>query len=134
MRADPEKIRMMTDLAIFEKNNKKNVFQVCEYYRLDYILWNVLLAFLRFTGMALIFFILYVIFRADLFFYNVNIKGITDTLKVIGSYYIAGAAVYSFISLIVYAVRYTHARKGLLLYASKLKKLARKYHYIKDSK
>jgi len=125
LRADPEKIRLMADLAIFEKNNEKNVFKVNEYYRSDYIMWHTLLAFLRYTIMSLFAFVIYVIFRADLFFYNVNLDGITKTLSQIGIYYLIGAAAYILISVIVYATKYQRARKGILLYATKLKRLAR---------
>ena len=124
-----EKIRLMTDLAIYEKHNEHDVFKINNYCRSDYIMWQMLLSFVRYTFVFMILFALYIIFRADTLFYNINLSGIGETLKRLGIIYGAGLALYLVITWIVCAARYKSARKGMLLYATKLKRLARKFRY-----
>ena len=127
-----EKVRLMTDLAIYEKKNESEVFKINNYYRSDYILWQILLAFVRYSFCFLVLLCLYVIFKADTLFYNINLSGITETFFSFGRYYIAGLLIYLGISWAVADYRYKKARKGILLYATKLKRLARRYHYDDD--
>jgi len=124
-----EKIRLMTDLAIYEKRNASDVFKINNYYRSDYILWHILLSFVRYTLCALILLGLYIVFKADTLFYNINLSGIQETLLHIARLYITGLAAYLVITWIVSDRRYKKARKGILLYATKLKRLARRFHY-----
>ena len=119
----------MTDLAIYEKKNEQDVFKINNYYRSDYIMWHMLLSLVRYTFVFLALFGLYILFRADTLFYNINLDGIGQTLKRLGYLYAAGLAVYLVITWFVCASRYKAARKGMLLYATKLKRLARKFHY-----
>ena len=127
--ANKEKIMLMTELAMYRKKNE-HIFQVNKYFGYDYIVWNLLLAAVRYTICAGIIAALFVIFRAETVFYNVNISGITNTLKIFAIYYFVGLAIYLIISFIVYRIRYNRARKGMLHYASKLKRLAKIYNYI----
>ena len=127
-----EKIRLMTDLAVYEKLHDDDVFKINNYYRSDYIIWGILLAIARYTLCFLMLFALYVIFKADIFFYNINLTGIRQTLVQSGFAYLAGLAVYVIVAYIVYARRYKRARKGILLYAIKLKRLAKHFGMLGD--
>ncbi|MBQ1423840.1 MAG: hypothetical protein IIY96_05315 [Lachnospiraceae bacterium] len=124
-----EKIRLMTDLAIYEKKNERDVFKINNYYKADYIMWHMLLSLVRYTFVFLVLFGMYVIFRADTLFYNINLDGIGQTLRHLGYIYALGLAVYLVITWLVCAARYRNARKGILLYATKLKRLARRFNY-----
>ncbi|MCI5791728.1 MAG: hypothetical protein MR011_00305 [Lachnospiraceae bacterium] len=124
-----EKIRLMTDLAIYEKKYENDVFKINKYYKSDYIFWHMMLAFIRFTVCFLICLMLYVIFKSDSFFYDINVNGIMAMFTKLIFHYIAGVIVYLMISAAVYSARYKRARKGMLFYATKLKRLARRYNY-----
>ena len=124
-----EKIRLMTDLAIYEKRYEKDVFKINRFYKSDYIFWNMLLAFVRYTACFVVCFILYIFFQSDSFFYSINVDGIMSIFTRLTVIYVVGAIVYLFISAAVYSARYKRARKGLLFYATKLKRLARRYNY-----
>ncbi len=124
-----EKIRLMTDLAIYEKKNERDVFKINNYYKSDYIMWHMLLSLVRYTFVFLVLFGMYVIFKADTLFYNINLDGIGQTLRRLGYLYAAGLVAYLVITWIVCATRYKNARKGILLYATKLKRLARRFRY-----
>lgn len=124
-----EKIRLMTDLAIYEKKYENDVFKINKFYKSDYIFWHLLLAFIRFTACFLICLMLYVIFRSDSFFYDINVNGIMSIFTKLIIYYAVGLVIYLMISAGVYSARYKRARKGMLFYATKLKRLARRYNY-----
>ncbi len=124
-----EKIRLMTDLAIYEKRYEKDVFKINRFYKSDYIFWNMLLAFVRYTACFVVCFILYIFFQSDSFFYSINVDGIMSIFTRLTVIYVVGAIVYLFISAAVYSARYKRARKGMLFYATKLKRLARRYNY-----
>ena len=44
-----EKIRLMTDLAIYEKKNDEKVFKINDYYKGDYISGHLIWAFIRYS-------------------------------------------------------------------------------------
>lgn len=124
-----EKVRLMTDLAMYRKKNEQ-IFRVTKYFGYDYIVWHMLLAAVRYTICALVLAALFVVFDAEDFFYNVNLDGLAETLMGFVKYYLTGLIVFLLISAVVYYQRYKKARNGMLLYSSKLKRLARKFHYV----
>ena len=124
-----EKIRLMTDIAIYEKKYEKDVFKINKFYKSDYIFWNMMLALIRYTVCFAVCFMLYVLFQSDSFFYSINVDGIMSMLTRLIIIFVLGAVIYLFISGAVYSARYKRARKGMLFYATKLKRLARRYNY-----
>lgn len=131
--ADKDKIRLMVDLAIYEKQRENDVFRINSFYKSDYIFWNTLQACMRYTLMFLICVVLYIVLNATAFFSDINLYGIYPVLGRVGRYFIIGFIIYLVIAVIVYSLRYSKAKKGMYFYASKLKRLARKYHYIDAS-
>lgn len=121
-----EKIRLMTDLAIYEKQNAKTVFQINSYYKEDYIAGQLLSAFMRYSLCFLLVFCAYLLFHLDSFFYNINLRGVTETMNLVGILYGAGLLLYLLIAFLLAKKRYEMARRGILLYAAKLKRLSRK--------
>ena len=124
-----EKVRLMTDLAMYRKKNEQ-IFRVTKYFGYDYIVWHMLLAAVRYTICALVLAAFFVVFDAEDFFYNVNLDGLAETLMGFVKYYLTGLIVFLLISAVVYYQRYKKSRNGMLLYSSKLKRLARKFHYM----
>ena len=124
-----EKIRLMTDLAIYEKRYEKDVFKINKFYKSDYIFWNMLLAFVRYTACFVVCFLIYILFQSDSFFYSINVDGIMSIFTRLTVIFILGAVIYLFIAAGVYSAKYKRARKGMLFYATKLKRLARRYNY-----
>ncbi len=126
--ANKDKIRLMTDLAMYRKKNE-HIFQVSKYFGYDYIVWHLVLAAVRFTLCAVFVAALFVVFDAETVFYNVNLEGIRSTMLTFAEYYLIGLVLYLVIAYAVYHRKYNKARKGMLLYSSRLRRLARKYHY-----
>ncbi|MDO4265146.1 MAG: hypothetical protein Q4C63_01590 [Eubacteriales bacterium] len=121
------KIRLMTDIAIYEKKHSDSVFKVNNYYRGDYIAGNMAAAFVRFTLCSVLVLIFVVLFGTDVFFEQINEEGISAVFTQIGLLYGAGLLLYLLIAYNVYSRRYKNAKRGVLLYATKLKRLQRKY-------
>lgn len=128
-----DKIRAMVDLAIYEKYHKMDVFRINNYYRQDYIFWNVLHAGIRYSCVYIIYLVVYAVLRLDILFYDINLNGIYSILYRMGIYYIVGLIIFLVIAVGLYSYRYRKAKKGMYFYASRLKRLARRYHYIDGS-
>ena len=124
---DLDKVRLMTDLALYEKRNSRTVFQINNYYRHDYIMGQLLGAFVRYLICMPLCFILYLIFQAGALFYNINVSGLTSVLTDLSRYFLAGLAIYMLIAFFIASARYKRSKRGMLLYATKLKRLGRKY-------
>ena len=122
-----EKIRLMTDLALYEKHNRRAVFEINNYYRHDYIMGQLLGAFVRYLICMALCFILYLVFRAGVLFYNINVSGLSMVLRQLSILFGGGLLIYLVITYIVASRRYNRAKRGILLYATKLKRLDRKY-------
>ena len=124
---DIDKVRLMTDLAVYEKKNSRTVFVINNYYRHDYIMGQLLGAFVRYLICMPLCFILYLIFQAGALFYNINVSGLTSVLTDLSRYFLAGLAIYMLIAFFIASARYKRSKRGMLLYATKLKRLGRKY-------
>ena len=124
---DIDKVRLMTDLAVYEKKNSRTVFEINNYYRHDYIMGQLLGAFVRYLICMPLCFILYLIFHFVALFYNINVSGLTSVLTGLSRYFLAGLAIYMLIAFFIASARYKRSKRGMLLYATKLKRLGRKY-------
>lgn len=121
------KIRLMTDLAIYEKEHGDNVFRINNFYKSDYLVSNLVSAFARYTVCFFLLLIYAVVFWTELFFSQINAVGISDMFVRLGVLYGGGLLLYLLIAFKVYSARYKRAKRGVLLYATKLKRLIRKY-------
>ena len=124
---DIDKVRLMTDLAVYEKKNSRTVFEINNYYRHDYIMGQLLGAFVRYLICMPLCFFLYLIFQAGALFYNINVSGLTSVLTDLSRYFLGGLAIYMLIAFFIASARYKRSKRGMLLYATKLKRLGRKY-------
>ncbi|MDO4438237.1 MAG: hypothetical protein Q4B86_02170 [Eubacteriales bacterium] len=123
----PNKIRLMTELAIYEKNRKRDVFDISNFYENDYIAGQLFSSFVRYTICAAFVFTLYVFLNSEFIFTKINVDGAGSVFLKSFVAYIIGLAFYMMITYFVSTKRYKNARRGMLLYASKLKRLGRKY-------
>lgn len=123
-----EKVRLMTSIAMYSRRHER-IFQINKYFGYDYIVWNLLLAAVRYTFGAFVVFGIMILFDAEIIFYNVNLSGISAALKELAGWYFAGLVIYMVLSFVVYGRRYKRAQKDILYYNSLLKRLARRFHY-----
>ena len=121
------KIKMMTKMAIYEKNEGKSMLKTARYFKGDYIAFGILKSVIATTFAAIILLTMYFLCNAEGMIQQINNLDYVGLAKKISLYYVLMLIVFSIISGIVYYYRYEHTRKGIKRYFSRLNKLERFY-------
>lgn len=122
-----EKVRYMTDLAIFEKNKGRKIFPVNRYFKRDYVGRQMFRSFFGFTFSFLLLFFLWVLYKLDVILGSAALDEVAGWLKGWGIAYVAGLLLYLFITWRVYSDRYDYASRSQTMYTARLRHLAKKY-------
>lgn len=119
-----EKVILMARLASYEANEGKRDISVLNYFRNDYIGFQVLKSVIAATISFFAFFAVYIfynfeelmqeVYKMDLFAFGKNVVVL----------YLCSVGAYGVISYVIYAYRYSRAKKSLRHYYGNLKKLA----------
>lgn len=124
-----EKVRLMTELAIFEENAGKKDISINGYFRGDYISFQVLKSAIYATIGFAVAFAMYILYDLEDFLANLYKLDIIAFSRDVCTKYFAVLAVYVLISYFVYAFRYTRAKKHLKRYAVNLRRLREIYSH-----
>ena len=122
-----EKVRYMTQLAIFEKRVGKKIFPINRYFKKDYVGGQMFRSFFGYTFCYLLFLLMWVLYKLDELLNEMSIDEILDAAKKWGVIYAAGLGLYLIVTWIVYSKRYDYAARSQTMYTSKLKHLMRRY-------
>ena len=122
-----EKVRYMTQLAIFEKMVGKKIFPINRYFKKDYVGGQMFRSFFGYTFCYLLFLLMWVLYKLDELLNEMSIDEILDAAKKWGVIYAAGLVLYLIVTWIVYSKRYDYAARSQTMYTSKLKHLMRRY-------
>lgn len=122
------KVKMMTKMAIYEKNEGRRMLRTAKYFKGDFIAFGILKTLITTTFAFLIIAVMYVLCNAEGLIENINSLDYIAFGKKIALYYIIMLVVFSVIAGIVYNVQYERSRKGLKKYFSRLNKLERFYN------
>ncbi len=122
-----EKIKLMTSIGMFEKREGRKIFLVNRFFREDYIGRYVLRSFLGFTFCWLLGTGLVVLYKAEALLESLDFSKIQDNLSLYVTAYVAGLVVYLLITCVVYWRRYEYAKRGMKVYAAKLRRLEKRY-------
>lgn len=122
-----EKVRDMTELAIFEKNEGRTVFPINCYFRGDYVGGHMFRSFFGYTFCFLLLFAMWVLYKLDEILSGLDLDQLLYWAKHAGILYGVGLLVYLFITFCVYYRRYERAARSQQAYAVKLRRLAAKY-------
>lgn len=118
-----EKIRLMTKLALFEECDGKEELKKAQYYRIDYIRFQVLKSALCVTLGYILILLAILVYQSEYIMDNIT----TIAYKKIGFYvvmaYLFILLFYSFITGIVSYFHYERAKKKLKKYKNNLKTL-----------
>lgn len=122
-----EKIRVMTKLAIYEKNNGKDDIKMTQYFKRDYVRLQLLNTFVAVT-------IAYGLILLSVFVYHseyVIKEAVNLNYTAIGTYilgiYLMILIVYALCVIIGYSIKYEASRKRLSGYNKGLKYLQKLY-------
>lgn len=122
-----EKVRYMTQLAIFEKRVGKKIFPINRYFKKDYVGGQMFRSFFGYTFCYLLFLLMWVLYKLDELLNEMSIDEILDAAKKWGVIYAAGLVLCLIVTWIVYSKRYDYAARSQTMYTSKLKHLMRRY-------
>lgn len=122
------KIKMMTKMAIYEKNEGRQMLKNSRYFKGDYVAFGVLRTLIATTFAYIIIVILYALCNLEKLVSDMNSMDYASVGKRLGLYYILMLAAYAVIGAFVYTYQYNRSRKGLKKYFSRLNKLERFYN------
>ncbi len=118
-----DKIRLMTKLAAFEKNEGREVLQTGEYFRSDYISNRVLLAELHFTLCFLLAVMVLMLMRLESILLNLSLQYLQGAARLLGLVYVVGLLITGIISGTEARLHYNTAQALRDFYTEKLEQL-----------
>lgn len=128
------KIKMMTKMAIYEKNEGNTMLKTAKYFKGDYVSLGVLKTIISVTVAFVVLVILYVLCQVDSLVENINSLDYASLGKSVVGYYVAFIIIFGIISGAVYSSKYERSRKEMKKYFSRLNKLERFYNSQKKKK
>lgn len=120
---DPKKIRLMTKLAIYEKQEGEEDISIGKYYRADYVRMNILKTILAVTFGYLLLLLMIVIYHSEFLLDNALVLNYSLIGRKLLGYYLFLLAVYIGAVGVGYTVSYTRSRERLAKYYKMLGKL-----------
>lgn len=122
-----EKVILMTKLATYEDGKGKKDIHILNYFRSDYIGFQLLKSVLSATISFLAVFAIYAFYNFEELMENIYEIDLLSYGKSLIILYLCVTAAYGVLSYVVYANRYNKAKKNLRVYYANLKKLAATY-------
>ena len=118
-----DRVKLMTRMAAFESGEGRQAIRICNYFRSDYVILNVVKSIVASTiafGMILG---LYVYYNIDRLLQDIYSMDLIETGKSLITYYVAFTGAFALISYVVYSFRFDKAKKSIKDYNNALKKL-----------
>ena len=122
------KVKMMTKMAIYEKNEGKKMLRNARYYKGDYVALAALKSTITTTLAFIIIVIMIAISNTETIIKQINSMDYAVLGKKIAVYYIISLIVYAIISGVYSAYQYDKSRSGIKRYFMRLNKLERFYN------
>jgi len=124
-----DKIKLMNEIAMFEKRGGENIFPVNRYFRGDYISSRMLRSFFSYTVCYILGVLIWGLYNMEQILNALNLDEVIVFGKKAALFYAAGLAVYLAVTFWVYRKRYEYARRGMKVYLAKLKRLEKRYEF-----
>lgn len=122
-----ERVILMTKLASYESGEGRKNVAIGNYFRSDYIGWQVLKSIISATIAFVVVFAVYIFYDFEVFMTDIYKMDLLDFGKHVLSIYAGVVGGYAVLSYIVFSYRYSKARKSMRLYYINLKKLSHMY-------
>lgn len=122
-----EKVILMTRLASYEANEGKKDISIINYFKGDYIGFQVLKSVIAATISFFALFGVYIFYNFEELMQDVYKMDLLGFGKSVVILYLCAVGAYGVISYVVSASKYSKAKKNLKNYYSNLKKLASMY-------
>lgn len=122
-----EKIRYMTELAIFEKNEGKRIFPVNRFFKRDYVGGQMFRSFFGYTFSFLLIGLTWAMYRLDVIMGGAGADLIFAWIRNGCLAYAGGLFVYLVITWKISSRRYDIAARSQTMFTARLKHLIRRY-------
>ncbi|MDE6972606.1 MAG: hypothetical protein K2P07_03380 [Lachnospiraceae bacterium] len=122
-----EKVILMTRMASYEEHEGKKDISIIHYFRGDYIGFQVLKSVIAGTISFLAIFAVYVFYNFEELMQDIYKMDLLEFGKSIVILYLCVVGAYGVISYVMFASKYSRARKSLKHYYDNLKKLSNMY-------
>lgn len=119
------KVKLMTKLAIYEKNEGRHTIPMTKYFTDDFVSWNMIktvvaITFAYFLGVAI-----WLLYNIEDIMENITTLNYFEIIRYALLLYVILLVGYIVISYIAYRVKYYRAMKSLAKYEKGLKELAK---------
>lgn len=122
-----EKVILMTKMAAYESGKGKKDISILNYFRGDYIGFQVLKSVIAATISFLALLAVYLFYHFETLMQDIYKMDLMEFGRSIIIVYLCTVGAYGVISYVIYASRYNRAKKSLRIYYSNLKKLSGMY-------
>lgn len=122
-----DKIRLMTEIAMFEKKNAKDMIPAGRYFKSDFVgLW-ILRSFLSYTVAFGLCLALWVLYQIEGIMSTMDLSVILESLKLISILYGSGLLLYLLFTYGFCSGKYEAAARNIRIYQARLRHLEKKY-------
>lgn len=118
-----DKVKLMTQMAIYEKRKGKKDMKLTKYFHSDYVSWNMIKTAFAVTVSYMLAAGCWVLYHMEYYLENLYTLDFAELIKSFLTYYAAALAGFLVLSYIVYSVRYNMTMKSLKRFRVKLKKV-----------
>lgn len=119
-----ERVILMTRMASYEEHEGKKDISIIHYFKGDYIGFQILKSIIAVTISFFALFAVYVFYNFEELMQEVYKMDLLEFGKSIVILYLCVAGAYGVITYVIFACRYSRARKSLKHYYDNLKKLS----------
>ena len=120
-----EKIKQMTELALFEKNKGEQMFEINAYFKKDYVGKHMLQSFFIYTFCYFLIMMVVILYNLEDLMSSTNPLGIFSLVYIF--VYIIGLAGFEILSYRFYSEKYDTAQKNLKTYIGRLNILCKRF-------
>ena len=122
-----DRIRLMTQLAVYEQGEGKEYMAMSQYYRKDYLALQMIKTFLCSTVAFAVIFLLSILYRVEEWMQEIYQRDYMEYITGVAVKYVLFVVFYQIVAYIVYSLRYRKGHKKQKQYHSKLKRLEKLY-------
>lgn len=124
---DESRVKLMTKMATFEKNEGKRSMAIGTYFRGDYIGKEIIKSIVYGTVAFAILVGMYIAYDFEFLMADIYKMDMLEFGKTLATYYFKFIIGYAIVTYVVYALRYQSARHNLRAYYNNLKRLNAMY-------
>ncbi|MCR4717882.1 MAG: hypothetical protein K5656_11960 [Lachnospiraceae bacterium] len=128
-----DKVRLMTKCACYIKNEESKNLSIANFFKRDYVRWNVLKSLVSATLGYILLVLLFALCKYNEIFLVLNQLKYKEIVVIVLVGWLATMVIYFVIAELVYRHRFEQARPGVTEYYKTLKKIKRYYRVEKDN-